>query len=45
MSTNQPDIAKMQRAVSRALHEHWVLYLVEGIVLPCWPRPPLSCRR
>jgi uncharacterized membrane protein HdeD (DUF308 family) len=30
MSTNQADI---QRAVARALHEHWKLYLVEGIVL------------
>ena len=33
MSTNQPDIAKFQRAVNQALHDHWVLYLVEGIVL------------
>lgn len=33
MSTNQPDIAKFQRAVANALHEHWKLYLVEGILL------------
>ena len=33
MSTNQPDIAKFQRAVASALHEHWVLFLVEGVVL------------
>jgi uncharacterized membrane protein HdeD (DUF308 family) len=33
MSSNQPDIAKFQRAVANALHEHWVLYLVEGVVL------------
>ena len=32
MSTN-PDIAKFQRAVQSALHEHWKLYLVEGILL------------
>jgi len=33
MSTNQPNIATIQRAVNQALHDHWVLYLVEGIVL------------
>jgi len=33
MSTNQPNIADIQRAVNRSLHEHWVLYLVEGVVL------------
>jgi uncharacterized membrane protein HdeD (DUF308 family) len=33
MSTNQPDIGKFQRAVGRALHDHWVLFLVEGVVL------------
>lgn len=33
MSMNQPDIAKFQRAVNQALHDHWVLYLVEGVVL------------
>jgi uncharacterized membrane protein HdeD (DUF308 family) len=33
MSMNQPDIAKFQAAVANALHEHWKLYLVEGVVL------------
>src|SRR5450830_748616 len=33
MSTNQPDIKGMQRAVANALHQHWVLYLVEGVGL------------
>jgi uncharacterized membrane protein HdeD (DUF308 family) len=33
MSTNQANIAAIQRAVSKALHDHWVLYLVEGVVL------------
>src|SRR5665213_2703697 len=33
MSTNQPDIEGIQRAVATALHEHWKLYLAEGILL------------
>jgi len=33
MSTNQRNIAEIQRAVATALHEHWVLFLVEGVVL------------
>ena len=33
MTMNQPDIDKIQRAVTASLHEHWVLFLVEGIVL------------
>ena len=33
MSTNQPDIAGIQRAVATALHDHWKLYLAEGILL------------
>ena len=33
MSANQPDIKGIQRAVATALHEHWVLYLIEGVVL------------
>jgi len=33
MSTNQPDIKGLQRAVANTLHQHWVLYLVEGVVL------------
>ena len=33
MSANQPDIGGIQRRVGAALHDHWVLYLVEGVVL------------
>jgi uncharacterized membrane protein HdeD (DUF308 family) len=33
MSTNQPNIGDIQRAVRKSLHDHWVLYLVEGVVL------------
>jgi len=33
MSANQPDIAGIQRAVANTLHEHWALFLVEGVVL------------
>jgi uncharacterized membrane protein HdeD (DUF308 family) len=33
MSSSQPDIAGIQRRVAHALHEHWVLYFIEGIVL------------
>ncbi|HEY1474682.1 MAG TPA: HdeD family acid-resistance protein [Pseudolabrys sp.] len=33
MSTNQPDIARLQRAVATSLHAHWRLFLVEGVVL------------
>jgi uncharacterized membrane protein HdeD (DUF308 family) len=33
MSSSQPDIAGIQRRVAQALHEHWKLYLIEGIVL------------
>lgn len=33
MSTSQPDIAAIQRAVADALHRHWKLYLAEGILL------------
>jgi uncharacterized membrane protein HdeD (DUF308 family) len=33
MSANQPNIADIQRAMRQSLHEHWVLYLVEGVVL------------
>ena len=32
MST-PPNIGEIQRAVARSLHQHWVLYLVEGVVL------------
>jgi uncharacterized membrane protein HdeD (DUF308 family) len=33
MSMNKPDIEQIQRAVATSLHEHWVLFLVEGIIL------------
>jgi uncharacterized membrane protein HdeD (DUF308 family) len=33
MSTNQPDLAGIQSRVAHALHEHWKLYLIEGILL------------
>jgi uncharacterized membrane protein HdeD (DUF308 family) len=33
MSVNQPNIATIRGAVNHALHEHWVLYLIEGVVL------------
>jgi uncharacterized membrane protein HdeD (DUF308 family) len=34
MTTNQPtDFSSFQRAAASALHEHWVLFLVEGVVL------------
>lgn len=32
-TTHDADIAGLRRAVANALHEHWKLYLVEGIVL------------
>jgi uncharacterized membrane protein HdeD (DUF308 family) len=34
MTMNQPsDAAGMERAVANAIHEHWRLFLVEGIIL------------
>jgi uncharacterized membrane protein HdeD (DUF308 family) len=33
MTMNQPNIEQIQRAVAGSLHEHWVLFLVEGIIL------------
>jgi len=33
MPMNKPDIEQMQRAVATSLHEHWVFFLVEGIIL------------
>jgi uncharacterized membrane protein HdeD (DUF308 family) len=33
MSANSPDLSQVRRAVSRSLHQHWLLYLIEGIVL------------
>lgn len=33
MSTNQPDVAGFRRAAAAALHEHWLFFLIEGLVL------------
>ena len=33
MTMNQPNIEEIQRVVATSLHEHWVLFLVEGIIL------------
>jgi uncharacterized membrane protein HdeD (DUF308 family) len=33
MSMNEPDIEQIRRAVATSLHKHWVLFLVEGIIL------------
>ena len=34
MSMNQPGrVAELQRAVEKSIHEHWLLFLIEGIVL------------
>jgi uncharacterized membrane protein HdeD (DUF308 family) len=33
MTITPPDLGDIQRAVGKSLHEHWVLYLVEGVVL------------
>jgi len=33
MPMNKPDIEQMQGAVATSLHEHWMLFLVEGIIL------------
>jgi uncharacterized membrane protein HdeD (DUF308 family) len=33
MTMNQPNIEQIQRAVAGSLHAHWVLFLVEGIIL------------
>jgi uncharacterized membrane protein HdeD (DUF308 family) len=33
MSMNKPDVEQIQRAVATSLHEHWVLFLAEGIIL------------
>jgi uncharacterized membrane protein HdeD (DUF308 family) len=30
---NDPDVQRFQSAVATSLHEHWVLFLVEGIIL------------
>jgi uncharacterized membrane protein HdeD (DUF308 family) len=33
MSIDKPDIGQMRRLVTISLHDHWVLFLVEGIIL------------
>ncbi len=33
MAITNPDIQRMQAAVSASLHQHWALFLTEGIVL------------
>jgi uncharacterized membrane protein HdeD (DUF308 family) len=33
MSNQEPNIAEVGRAFGRALHVHWVLFLIEGVVL------------
>src|SRR5580700_10192872 len=33
MTMNQPNIEQFQRAVATSLHEHWVMFLIEGIIL------------
>ncbi|MGE3160065.1 MAG: DUF308 domain-containing protein, partial [Xanthobacteraceae bacterium] len=34
MSLNQPNnIEEFQRTVVKSIHDHWVLFLIEGIVL------------
>jgi uncharacterized membrane protein HdeD (DUF308 family) len=33
MSTSQPNIRDFRSSVAEVLHRHWILYLVEGIVL------------
>jgi len=36
----QADIEQMQGAVATSLHEHWVFFLVEGIILVILVWPP-----
>lgn len=33
MAMNKPDIERIRRAVATSLHEHWRLFLAEGIIL------------
>jgi uncharacterized membrane protein HdeD (DUF308 family) len=33
MSINRPDIEQVQTAMATSLHEHWRLFLIEGIIL------------
>ena len=33
MSTNTPDVERLQAAIRNSLHQHWTLFLAEGILL------------
>ena len=33
MSMSKPDVQRLQAAVATSLHQHWVFYLAEGIIL------------
>jgi uncharacterized membrane protein HdeD (DUF308 family) len=33
MTMNRPDIGDVQRAIARTLHDHWKLFLIEGVIL------------
>ena len=33
MSINHPDIERFQSAVVKSIRDHWMLFLVEGVVL------------
>jgi uncharacterized membrane protein HdeD (DUF308 family) len=33
MTVNQPNIEQLQRRVAASLHEHWKMFLVEGVIL------------
>jgi uncharacterized membrane protein HdeD (DUF308 family) len=33
MSMNEPNVGQIERAVATSLHKHWMLFLVEGVVL------------
>jgi uncharacterized membrane protein HdeD (DUF308 family) len=33
MVMNRPDIDRLQRAIATSLHDHWALFLIEGIIL------------
>src|SRR5712691_9090487 len=33
MSIEQADIVQLQHAVGQSIHDHWVFYMVEGVIL------------
>src|SRR5258708_40238992 len=33
MSIKRDEIDRLERAVARSLHDHWVVFLIEGIIL------------